>query len=115
MQFLIESGTMALVGGVVGVLFGIAVAKGVTAVIGMPSAIKLWAVAAGLIVSLAAGETEGLAATTAAATADDGEAVEDGFGEAAGVGDASSQFTKLDVGVDPFFSRLPPRSPKMCS
>jgi putative ABC transport system permease protein len=55
LQFLIESGTMALVGGVVGVLFGIAVAKGVTAVIGMPSAIKLWAVAAGLLVSASVG------------------------------------------------------------
>src|SRR5438094_690824 len=55
LQFLIESGTMALVGGVLGVLFGIAVAKGVTAVIGMPSVIKLWAVAAGLVVSASVG------------------------------------------------------------
>ncbi len=46
---------MALVGGVLGVLFGIAVAKGVTAVIGMPSVIKLWAVAAGLVVSASVG------------------------------------------------------------
>jgi len=51
LQFLIESGTMALVGGLLGVLFGIAFAKGITAIIGMPSAIKLWAVAAGLLVS----------------------------------------------------------------
>ena len=55
LQFLIESGTMALVGGVFGVVFGIAVAKGITAIIGMPSAIKLWAVAAGLIVSASVG------------------------------------------------------------
>ena len=55
MQFLIESGTMALVGGLLGVLFGITVAKGITAIIGMPSAIKLWAVAAGLIVSASVG------------------------------------------------------------
>jgi putative ABC transport system permease protein len=55
LQFLIESGTMALVGGLVGVLFGIAVAKGITALIGMPSAIKLWAVMAGLIVSASVG------------------------------------------------------------
>ena len=51
LQFLIESGTMALVGGLLGVIFGIAFAKGITAIIGMPSAIKLWAVAAGLLVS----------------------------------------------------------------
>jgi putative ABC transport system permease protein len=55
LQFLIESGTMALFGGVLGVLFGIAVAKGITALIGMPSAIKLWAVAASLLVSASVG------------------------------------------------------------
>jgi putative ABC transport system permease protein len=51
LQFLIESGTMALVGGVLGVAFGIVVAKGITALIGMPSSVKLWAVAAALLVS----------------------------------------------------------------
>jgi len=55
LQFLIESATMALVGGALGVLFGIAIAKTVTLAIGMPSAIKLWAVAAGLIVSASVG------------------------------------------------------------
>jgi len=55
LQFLIESGTMALIGGLLGVLFGIAFAKGITALIGMPSSIKLWAVAAGLIVSTSVG------------------------------------------------------------
>ena len=55
LQFLIESGTMALVGGLLGVLFGIVFAKGITAIIGMPSEIKLWAVAAGLLVSASVG------------------------------------------------------------
>ena len=55
LQFLIESGTMALVGGAFGVLFGIAIAKGVTALIGMPSSIKLWAVMAALVVSASVG------------------------------------------------------------
>jgi len=55
LQFLIESGTMALVGGALGVFFGIAIAKGVTALIGMPSSIKLWAVMAALIVSASVG------------------------------------------------------------
>jgi putative ABC transport system permease protein len=54
-QFLIESSTMALVGGVIGILFGIAVAKGITLAIGMPSAIRLWAVGAGLLVSASVG------------------------------------------------------------
>ena len=39
-QFLIESSTMALVGGVLGIALGIMVAKTVTLLIGMPSAIK---------------------------------------------------------------------------
>ncbi len=54
-QFLIESATMALVGGLLGVAFGIFVAKTVTALIGMPSAIKLWAVVAGLVVATSVG------------------------------------------------------------
>jgi putative ABC transport system permease protein len=54
-QFLIESSTMALVGGVIGILFGIAVAKTVTTLVGMPSVIKLWAVGAGLVVSASVG------------------------------------------------------------
>jgi putative ABC transport system permease protein len=54
-QFLIESGTMALVGGVIGTLGGIFVAKTVTFLIGMPSAIALWAVVAALVVSASVG------------------------------------------------------------
>ena len=54
-QFLIESTALALVGGGVGVLGGIAIAKGVTLAIGMPSAIKLWAILAGLAVAASVG------------------------------------------------------------
>jgi putative ABC transport system permease protein len=54
-QFLIESGTMALVGGAIGVIGGAMVAKGVTALIGMPSRIELWSVIAALIVSTGVG------------------------------------------------------------
>jgi putative ABC transport system permease protein len=54
-QFLIESSTMALVGGVLGIVLGIVVAKTVTQLVGMPSVIKLWAVAAGLAVSASVG------------------------------------------------------------
>ncbi|MGH9513827.1 MAG: ABC transporter permease [Terriglobales bacterium] len=70
MQFLIESATMALIGGAVGVLLGIVVAKGVTALIGMPSAIKLWAVAAGLLVSASVGIFFGVYPARRAATLD---------------------------------------------
>jgi putative ABC transport system permease protein len=55
LQFLIESSTMALIGGAMGVLAGIFIAKTVTLAIGMPSVIKLWAVAAGLLVSASVG------------------------------------------------------------
>jgi putative ABC transport system permease protein len=55
MQFLIEAVVLAVTGGLLGVLLGIAVAKGVTLAVGMPSVIKLWAVAAGLIVSASVG------------------------------------------------------------
>jgi putative ABC transport system permease protein len=54
-QFLIEATALALVGGCLGVLGGIAIAKGVTLLIGMPSAIKIWAVAAGLGVAASVG------------------------------------------------------------
>jgi putative ABC transport system permease protein len=55
LQFLIESGTMAIIGGLIGVAGGITVAKTVTLAIGMPSAIKIWAVAAGLVVAAGVG------------------------------------------------------------
>jgi len=55
LQFLIESVILALLGGALGVLGGITIAKGVTALIGMPSSIKLWAVAAGLFVAATVG------------------------------------------------------------
>jgi putative ABC transport system permease protein len=55
LQFLIESTTLALVGGFLGVVFGIIFAKGVTLAIGMPSSIKTWAVMAGLLVATSVG------------------------------------------------------------
>jgi putative ABC transport system permease protein len=54
-QFLIESVILALLGGLLGVLVGVGFAEFVTAIIGMPSAIKIWAVAAGLAVAASVG------------------------------------------------------------
>jgi putative ABC transport system permease protein len=54
-QFLIESGTMALVGGVIGIIGGVVIAKTVTALIGMPSSVALWAVVAAMLVSTSVG------------------------------------------------------------
>jgi putative ABC transport system permease protein len=55
LQFLIESVILALIGGALGVLSGVGFAEIVTALIGMPSSIKLWAVAAGLFVAATVG------------------------------------------------------------
>jgi putative ABC transport system permease protein len=52
-QFLIESATMAAVGGAIGVAVGALVAKTVTLLVGLPSRLELWAVL--LALGLAAG------------------------------------------------------------
>jgi putative ABC transport system permease protein len=70
MQFLIEAVILSLAGGIVGVLLGIAVAKGVTLAVGMPSVIKLWAVLAGLTVAASVGIFFGVYPARKAATLD---------------------------------------------
>jgi putative ABC transport system permease protein len=55
LQFLIESATMALVGGVIGVLCGVMVAKLITVVIGFPTSVQLWSVILGLFMATATG------------------------------------------------------------
>jgi putative ABC transport system permease protein len=54
-QFLIESGTMALVGGAFGVIGGIIVAQLVTVVAGFPSTVALWSVLLGLLMATSTG------------------------------------------------------------
>jgi putative ABC transport system permease protein len=54
-QFLIESVALAMLGGVIGVIAGITIAKGVTFLIGMPSSVPLWAVGAGVGVAASVG------------------------------------------------------------
>jgi putative ABC transport system permease protein len=54
-QFLIESSTLSLVGGMIGVGLGVTVAKVVTVMIGMPSEVKLWTILAGLVLALVVG------------------------------------------------------------
>jgi putative ABC transport system permease protein len=55
MQFLIESATISLVGGVIGVATGIILAKLITLAISFPSAIEYWSIFASLIVSTGVG------------------------------------------------------------
>jgi putative ABC transport system permease protein len=54
-QFLIESATMALVGGFFGVMGGIIVAQVVTIVAGFPSTVAFWSVLVGLLMATSTG------------------------------------------------------------
>ncbi len=55
MQFLIESATVALTGGVIGVVAGIVVAKLITLAISFPSVIQVWSILISLFVSASVG------------------------------------------------------------
>jgi putative ABC transport system permease protein len=55
LQFLIESGTMALTGGAIGVLCGIGVGKLITVVIGFPTSAPLWSIFLGLFLATSVG------------------------------------------------------------
>jgi putative ABC transport system permease protein len=55
LQFLIESGLMSLIGGVIGVAGGVAVAELVTLVAGFPSTVAVWSVLAGLVMATGTG------------------------------------------------------------
>jgi putative ABC transport system permease protein len=55
LQFLIESGTMALVGGAIGVVCGISAAKLITLAIGFPASVQLWSVLMGLFMATSTG------------------------------------------------------------
>jgi putative ABC transport system permease protein len=55
LQFLIESSTIAVIGGAVGVFFGVLAAKTVSWISPLPSAVQLWSVLGGLAVALSVG------------------------------------------------------------
>jgi putative ABC transport system permease protein len=55
MQFLIESASLALVGGAFGVIGGILVGKIITIVVGFPTAVPIWAIFLGLFLATAVG------------------------------------------------------------
>jgi len=54
-QFLIESSMLSALGGIIGILLGIGVAKGITLAISFPSSVELWSVIASLFVATAVG------------------------------------------------------------
>jgi putative ABC transport system permease protein len=51
LQFLIESATMALIGGAIGVMVGVGVAKLITLIVGFPTSVPAWAVFLGLFLA----------------------------------------------------------------
>jgi len=55
LQFLIESALMSLIGGIIGVAGGVAVAELVTLVAGFPSTVAVWSVLAGLVMATGTG------------------------------------------------------------
>src|SRR5215467_8204559 len=66
-QFLVESATLALVGGIIGVLLGSSIALAISWLSPLPAAIKWWAVALGLVVSTSVGLFFGIYPATKAA------------------------------------------------
>ncbi len=70
LQFLIESGTMALLGGAIGVLGGVIVAKLITLIIGFPTSVQLWSVLLGLFMATATGVFFGVYPASKAAKLD---------------------------------------------
>ena len=70
LQFRIESATMALVGGLIGVFAGIAAAKAITLLIAFPSDVQLWSILLSLFVSAGVGLFFGIYPASKAARLD---------------------------------------------
>jgi putative ABC transport system permease protein len=70
LQFLIESSTMALVGGAIGVLIGVIAAKLVTIIVGFPATVQLWSVLMGLFMAAVVGVFFGVYPASKAARLD---------------------------------------------
>jgi putative ABC transport system permease protein len=70
MQFLIESGFMSLVGGMIGVMCGVSVGKLITLISGWPATVPLWAILLGLFLATAVGVFFGVYPASKAAQLD---------------------------------------------
>jgi putative ABC transport system permease protein len=55
LQFLIESATMSLVGGLIGIIAGIGLAKTITLIIAFPSEVQFWSILVSLLVAAGVG------------------------------------------------------------
>ncbi len=70
LQFLIESATIAAIGGLWGILFGVGLAKLVSWVTPLPSAIEMWSVISGMLVATSVGLFFGIYPASKAARLD---------------------------------------------
>ena len=70
LQFLIESSTIAAIGGLWGILFGIVLAKLVSLITSLPSAVEGWSIIAGLLVATSVGVFFGVYPASKAARLD---------------------------------------------
>ena len=75
LQFLIESSTLAVIGGAIGVLLGVSAAKLVSLLSPLPSEVQLWSVVGGLAVALSVGLFFGTYPASKAAKLDPVEAL----------------------------------------
>jgi putative ABC transport system permease protein len=75
LQFLIESSTIALIGGALGVFFGVLTAQMISWIFPLPSAVQLWSVLGGLIMALSVGLFFGTYPASKAAKLDPVEAL----------------------------------------
>jgi putative ABC transport system permease protein len=69
-QFLVESATLSLAGGIIGILLGASIALAVSWLTPLPAAIKWWSIALALVVSTAVGLFFGIYPATRAANLD---------------------------------------------
>ncbi|MGH8459942.1 MAG: ABC transporter permease, partial [Nevskiales bacterium] len=69
-QFLLEAGTIAFVGGSLGILLGLAIAQGVAALTSLPAAVKGWSVLMALLVATSVGIFFGVYPATRASKLD---------------------------------------------
>jgi putative ABC transport system permease protein len=74
-QFLVESVTVSLVGGAVGIIIGVILAKLVASFTPLPAAIETWSVAAGIVISSSVGIFFGIYPASRAARLDPIEAL----------------------------------------